>query len=49
MPQGADGQQGTTLFDYQADGTVVTRKEAEVLTFPKFGTVESFRDDWSEA
>ena len=49
MPQGADGQRGTTLFDHQTDGTVVTRKEAEVLTFPKFGGIESFRDDWCEA
>ena len=28
---------------------MTTRKEAEVLTFPKFGTTSSFAEDWVEA
>ena len=48
QPGDQDDLPGTTIFDDAGDGTVVTRKEAESLTFPKFGEVESFRANWAE-
>ena len=48
VPTGSD-ERGTTIYDREDDGIVVTRKEAETLTFPKFDGASSFRDAWSDA
>ena len=36
------------MFDREADGTVVTRKEPEKLTFPRFDGMKSFKEKWAE-
>ena len=43
-----DTGRGLDTYYHRDDGVIVTRKEADVLHFPRFGTVVSFRQDWAE-